>query len=412
MLDFNAFNGYDAFGEKMTEIEEFTENIPEEEPVEEQVRDSDSDIVETASKAGIFNNPKLLKIGVYLVTFLVIILIAWGVGSMIVNNTAAAPAPSATATPSEKIVSTPSNLSTPNFTTSGKQAGLVRLPEINTTQQAEVEERNEVTTYDVQQGDSIFGIADKFGLKPETVLWANRYILGDTPDGLGIGITLYILPEDGVYHRWEQGEGLNGVASFYGVDPDAIVNYPLNGLTPEEVGDYANPNIAPGTMLVVPGGTRPTVSWIIARDNPASGSAYLGPGACSGIIYGDVGTGSFTYPTTATWLSGYDWNPPVHNGLDFDGDYGSPIYAADSGVIVYSGWSDRGYGYLIVVDHDGGWQTFYAHLMEGTLLPCGVSVQKGQLIASMASTGNSTGPHLHFEMRLNGSAVNPWLYLN
>jgi len=394
----------------MTEIEEFTENNPEEEPVEEQVRDSDSDIVETASKAGIFNNPKLLRIGVYFVTFLVIILIAWGVGSMIVNNTAAAPAP--TSTPTEKIVSIPNNLSTPNFTTSGKQAGLVRLPEINTTQQAEVEARDEVITYDVQQGDSIFGIADKFGLKPETVLWANRYILGDTPDGLGIGITLYILPEDGVYHRWEQGEGLNGVASFYGVDPDVIVNYPLNDLTPEEVGDYANPNIAPGTMLVVPGGTRPTVSWIIARDNPASGSAYLGPGACSGIIYGDVGTGSFTYPTTATWLSGYDWNPPVHNGLDFDGDYGSPIYAADSGVIVYSGWSDRGYGYLIVVDHDGGWQTFYAHLMEGTLLPCGVSVQKGQLIASMASTGNSTGPHLHFEMRLNGSPVNPWQYLN
>jgi LysM repeat protein len=410
MLDFNAFNGYDAFGEKMAKIEEFTEKNPKEEAVDEQVRDSDSDIVETASKAGIFNNPKLLRIGVYLVTFLVIILIAWGVGSMIVNNTAAAPAPTSTST--EKIVSIPSNLSTPNFTTVGKQAGLIRLPEINTTQQAEVEKRDEVITYDVQQGDSIFGIADKFGLKPESVLWANRYILGDTPDGLGIGVTLYILPEDGVYHRWEQGEGLNGVASFYGVDPDVIVNYPLNNLTPEEVGDYANPNIEPGTMLVVPGGTRPTVSWIIARDNPASGSTYLGPGACSGIIYGDVGTGSFTYPTTATWLSGYDWNPPVHNGLDFDGDFGSPIYAADSGVIVYSGWSDRGYGYLIVVDHDGGWQTFYAHLMEGTLLPCGVSVQKGQLIASMASTGNSTGPHLHFEMRLNGSPVNPWLYLN
>ncbi|HAF47663.1 MAG TPA: hypothetical protein DCL08_00280 [Anaerolineaceae bacterium] len=410
MLDFNAFNGYDAFGEKMAKIEEFTEKNPKEEPIDEQVHDSDPDIIETASKEGIENNPKLLRIGVYLVTFLVVILIVWGVGSLIVNNTAAAPA--ATSTPTEKIIAIPSNLSTPNFTTVGKQAGLVRLPEINTTQQAEVEERDEVITYDVQQGDSIFGIADKFGLKPESVLWANRYILGDTPDGLGIGVTLYILPEDGVYHRWEQGEGLNGVASFYGVDPDVIVNYPLNDLTPEEVGDYANPNIAPGTMLVVPGGTRPTVSWIIARDNPASGSTYLGPGACSGIIYGDVGTGSFTYPTTATWLSGYDWNPPVHNGLDFDGDFGSPIYAADSGVIVYSGWSDRGYGYLIVVDHDGGWQTFYAHLMEGTLLPCGVSVQKGQLIASMASTGNSTGPHLHFEMRLNGSPVNPWPHLN
>ena len=365
------------------------------------------------SKKGIFNNPLLLRVGLFLVTFVVIVLIVWGVGSLIVNNTSAS-SPQPTTAPTKPVASLPENLPTPEFSTVGMQSGVVRNPELITTHQTvtEVEERDEVITYEVQQGDTIFGIADKFGLKPETVLWANRYTLGDTPDGLGVGVNLFILPEDGVYHRWEEGEGLNGVASFYGVDPNTIVNYPLNDLEPEVVGDYSNPNIEPGKMLVVPGGTRPTVSWIIARDNPASGSTYLGPGACSGIIYGDVGTGTFTYPTTATWLSGYDWNPPVHNGLDFDGDFGSPIYAADSGVIVYSGWSDRGYGYLIVVDHDGGWQTFYAHLMEGTLLPCGASVQKGQLIASMASTGNSTGPHLHFEMRLRGSAVNPWLYLN
>lgn len=371
---------------------------------------------EAKSNSVFFKNSRSLKTGLYIITFLVMVLGVWGVGSLIVNNTFASTQP--TETPTKPAATLPANMATPKFSTIGMQSGVVRNPEINTTQQVEVgveaavEDRDEVITYDVQQGDTIFGIADKFGLKPESVLWANRYILGDTPDGLGVGVTLFILPEDGVYHRWEAGEGLNGVASFYGVDPDVIVNYPLNDLNPEVVGDYSNPNIEPGKMLVVPGGTRPTVSWIIARDNPASGSTYLGPGACSGIIYGDVGTGTFTYPTTATWLSGYDWNPPVHNGLDFDGDYGSPIYAADSGVIVYSGWSDRGYGYLIVVDHDGGWQTFYAHLMEGTLLPCGASVQKGQLIASMASTGNSTGPHLHFEMRLNGSPVNPWLYLN
>ncbi len=367
---------------------------------------------ETEEKKGFLNNPQILRISLYIVTFIVIVLIIWGVGSLIVKNTSASPQP--TATPTTLTASLTDRLTTPTFSTLGKQDGVVRNPEVITTQQVEteIEERSQVITYDVQQGDTIFGIADKFGLKPETVLWSNRYTLGDTPDGLGIGVTLYILPEDGVYHRWEEGEGLNGVSSFYGVDPDVIVNYPLNELDPEIVGDYANPNIEPGKMLVVPGGTRPTVSWIIARENPASGSTYLGPGACSGIIYGDVGTGTFTFPTTATWLSGYDWNPPVHNGLDFDGDYGSPIYAADSGVIVYSGWSDRGYGYLIVVDHDQGWQTYYAHLMEGTLLPCGTSVQKGELIASMASTGNSTGPHLHFEMRYNGSPVNPWLYLN
>ncbi len=404
----------------MTEIEQHNhENLelPEEEEINQNdVSDApDVNSEDKGSNEGLFNNPRLLRVGLYLVTFVVIVLIVWGVGSLIVNNTAAS-SPQPTTTTTEPAASLPENLSTPKFSTLGMQRGVVRNPEVNTTQQVgpgvDVENRDEVITYEVQQGDTIFGIAEKFGLKPESVLWANRYILGDTPDGLGVGVTLFILPEDGVYHKWEEGEGLNGVSSFYGVDPDDIVNYPLNNLDPETVGDYSNPNIEPGKMLVVPGGTRPTVSWIIARDNPASGSTYLGPGACSGIIYGDVGTGTFTYPTTATWLSGYDWNPPVHNGLDFDGDFGSPIYAADSGVIVYSGWSDRGYGYLIVVDHDSGWQTFYAHLMEGTLLPCGASVQKGQLIASMGSTGRSTGPHLHFELRLNGSAVNPWLYLN
>jgi hypothetical protein len=355
----------------------------------------------------------ILRYAMYAITTIVLALMVWGIGSLIINGFAAPAEP--TPTPTETEISLPEDVPTPVYQTDHDSGGVVRMPEIRVTSMptsAPVEDREEVTTYVVESGDTIFGIADKFGLKPETVLWSNRYILGDTPDGLGVGLELVILPVDGVYHMWSEGEGLNGVSEFYGVDPDVIVEYPLNNLSKDTVGNYSNPNITPGTMLVVPGGTRPTVTWVVARDNPASGNSYLGPGACGGIIYGNVGTGSFTWPTTATWLSGYDYTPPVHNGLDFDGDFGSPIYASDSGVIVYSGWSDRGYGYLIVIDHDDGWQTFYAHLMEGTLLPCGSNVQKGQLIASMASTGNSTGPHLHFELRQNGYPVNPWLYLN
>ncbi len=359
-------------------------------------------------RTGFFNNPKVLRFGLYLIGFIAMVLIVWGVGSLIVNAGAGGPAPSppATMTPAQ-----PSSFTTPVFSTEESAPGVVRFPEMQITQVPEVADRYEVETYIVQPGDTIFGIGEKFGLKPETILWSNRYTLGDTPDGLRVGIELNILPVDGVYHQWSEGEGLNGVASFYEVEPETIINYPGNNLDPAQVGDFSNPNIEPGTMLVVPGGHRPTIAWVVPRDNPASGNSYLGPGACSGIIYGDVGTGTFTWPTTATWLSGYDYNPPVHNGLDFDGDFGSPIYAADSGVIVYSGWSDRGYGNLIVIDHDRGWQTFYAHLMDGTLLPCSSNVQKGDLIASMASTGNSTGPHLHFEMRLEGQPVNPWLFL-
>ncbi len=354
----------------------------------------------------------LLRTGLYALTVIVLVFIIWGVISLVENERVGTSQviPTATIEPT----SLPSSVKTPTFTTVGKRDGVLRQLEVEAPygSQSQDDNRTEILTYEVVAGDSIFGIAEKFGLKPETVLWSNRYTLGDTPDGIGVGIELVILPEDGVYHRWSEGEGLNGVAEFYGVDPDVIVNYPLNGLSPETVGNYSNPNIEPGTMLVVPGGTRPTVAWIVARDNPASGNTYLGPGACSGILYGAVGTGSFTWPTSVTWLSGYDWNPPVHNGLDFGGDFGSPIYASDSGVVVYSGWSNVGYGNLMVVDHDSGWQTFYAHLLDGSMLPCGTSVNKGQLIASMGSTGNSTGPHLHFEIRYNGYPVNPWDMLN
>jgi len=355
-------------------------------------------------------NPTILRIGIYATTFIAAILIMWGVGILIVNETQASP--ELTLTPNQPTIALPDDLSTPIFSAEEGSGGLVRQPEINTTLSPSVETRNEVLTYVVEKGDTIFGIADKFGLKPESVLWSNYYTLGDTPDGLSIGQELLIFPSDGTVYVWNEGDGLNGVSKFYGVMPEDIINYPGNNLEPDTIGDYANPNIEPGTMLFVPGGTRQVISWINARDEEASGNSYLGDGACTVSIYSQSGTGTFTWPTTATWLSGYDYTPPTHNGLDFDGDFGSPIYAADAGVIVYSGWSDRGYGNLIVVDHDRGFETYYAHLLDGTMLPCGTNVQKGQLIASMGSTGNSTGPHLHFELRLYGSPQNPWLYLN
>ena len=355
-------------------------------------------------------NPTILRIGIYATTFIAAILIMWGVGILIVNETQASP--ELTLTPNQPTIALPDDLSTPIFSAEEGSGGLVRQPEINTTLSPSVETRNEVLTYVVEKGDTIFGIADKFGLKPESVLWSNYYTLGDTPDGLSIGQELLIFPSDGTVYVWNEGDGLNGVSKFYGVTPEDIINYPGNNLEPDTIGDYANPNIEPGTMLFVPGGTRQVISWINARDEEASGNSYLGDGACTVSIYSQSGTGTFTWPTTATWLSGYDYTPPTHNGLDFDGDFGSPIYAADAGVIVYSGWSDRGYGNLIVVDHDRGFETYYAHLLDGTMLPCGTNVQKGQLIASMGSTGNSTGPHLHFELRLYGSPQNPWLYLN
>src|SRR5512141_372109 len=130
--------------------------------------------------------------------------------------------------------------------------GIPRLAQVHTTIPSRP--REDVEKYTVVQGDTIFGISEKFGLKPETVLWSNYYILLDDPHALKPGQELNILPVDGTYHEWQQGEGLNGVASYYGVKPEDIIDYPANNLDAATVGDFAHPNIKPGTWVVVPGG--------------------------------------------------------------------------------------------------------------------------------------------------------------
>ena len=274
--------------------------------------------------------------------------------------------------------------------------------------------RDKVIQYTVESGDSIFSIAEKFNLKPQTILWGNRYLLGDDPHFILPGQELNILPVDGVYHKWSAGEGLNGVASFYGVTPEEIINWPENELDPDEIGDYANPNIPPDKMLVIPGGEGVFTDWRtprISREEPAT-AKHLGPGACTGHYDGVTGSLTFLWPTVERYLSGYDYSPETnHYGIDIAGRLGNPIFAADHGVIVYAGWNDYGYGEMIVIDHGSGWQTLYAHLSQINV-GCGQEVFQGDTIGLMGSTGKSTGPHLHFEMRSDEyGRVNPWDFL-
>ncbi|HSO12797.1 MAG TPA: LysM peptidoglycan-binding domain-containing protein [Anaerolineales bacterium] len=169
--------------------------------------------------------------------------------------------------------------------------------------------RQEILKYTVLDGDSVFGIAEKFGLKPETILWGNYYVLLDNPHALKPGQELNILPVNGTYHEWQQGEGLNGVAQYYSVKPEDIINYPANGLDAATIGDYAHPNIPPGTWLIVPNGRREFVSWSaplgVTRENPAS-ARVLGEGACDPVSGGAVGYGTFIWPANKHYLSGFD----------------------------------------------------------------------------------------------------------
>lgn len=272
----------------------------------------------------------------------------------------------------------------------------------------------EMREYEVQAGDTLFGIAERFGLKPQSLMFGNYDILFDDPHRLSVGQKLRILPQDGALYTWTETDGLNGVAAFFRVRPEDIVDWPGNNLSRETVGDFSDPNIEPGTVLFVPNGVRDFQSWsvpIISRRDPAR-ARNIGPGSCGTIESGAVGGGTFIYPTNDRSISGYNYSPATnHNGLDFAGRMGHPIYASDGGVVVYAGWNDFGYGNMIVIDHGTGWQTLYAHL--STLnVGCGSSVRQGDVIGGMGSTGNSSGPHLHFElMSASGGKVNPFDYL-
>ena len=99
-----------------------------------------------------------------------------------------------------------------------------------------------------------------------------------------------------------------------------------------------------------------------------------------------------------------------HLAIDLAIGIGTPVVASDSGVVVFSGWTTVGYGNMVMIDHGNGFQTAYAHL-TAALVACGQSVAQGQIIGTGGSTGNSTGPHLHFEIRYMGGFVNPLSYL-
>jgi len=261
--------------------------------------------------------------------------------------------------------------------------------------------RFDVITYTVQEGDSVFGIAEKFNLKPATILWGNYNTLQDNVDYLKPGQVLNILPVDGTYYQWNTGDGLNGVAGYFDVKVDDILNWPGNHLDASTIGDLSNPNIPAGTWLMIPGGHREFITWTglrITRTDPAAARVY-GPGYCGTIPagVGYVGTGTFIWPTVQHYISGYVFSPETnHYGIDIGGAVGQPLFAADNGVIVYAGWNDHGYGYMVVIDHEH-WQSLYAHL-DALNVVCGQNVSQGDIIGWMGVTGNTSGPHLHFEL--------------
>jgi murein DD-endopeptidase MepM/ murein hydrolase activator NlpD len=271
----------------------------------------------------------------------------------------------------------------------------------------------QLNTYAVVAGDTLFGIALKFGLRPETILWSNYETLKDNPDLLSVGQKLTIPPENGLIVQVERGDTIEGLARRFGVPAERIVKEPLNGLRD------INQLLQIGQRIFVPGGERETVIWQIPKlvevRRSTSGVRVYRVGKCGEVAIPPLGSGNFLWPANRRYLSGYNFSS-VHPGIDIAGRLGEPIYASDAGTVIYAGYSLNaagrpvGYGQYVVLDHGNGYQTLYAHASQ-LFVRCGQQVQRGQVIAAIGSVGRSTGPHLHYEIRYLSQAVNPWALL-
>ncbi len=266
--------------------------------------------------------------------------------------------------------------------------------------------RTEPVTYIVQSGDSIHSIAKYFDLEPETVLWANYDLLNDNPNMLSIDMELVIPPADGILYTWKTYDTVEQVAGKYFVTPDKILTWPDNKI------DLTDPVIEAGSMVMIPDGWRENQQWLVPTVWAANSGAsrnISGPGACDVPDYLAYGTGGFVWPADNHFLSGNDyWSG--HLGIDIAAATGAPVYASDSGMVVYAGSIGGGYGNMVMIDHGNGYHTLYAHL-NSINTSCGSAIYQGSVLGYAGSTGNSTGPHLHFEIRYMGAFIDPWYVL-
>ncbi len=251
--------------------------------------------------------------------------------------------------------------------------------------------RDGIIEYEVRSGDTVSGVAAKFGVDADTIRWENGLA---SANAIKPGQKLRILPVSGVSHKVARGETIYSIAKKYNANPQAVVDFPFNTFMDNET--FA---LAVGQELIVPDGKKPNeVPW-----NPSLYVAQRTPNA--GAV---AGTGRFVWPIGGVITQRFVW---YHKGTDIAAGFGTPILAADAGRVVTAGWPDNtGYGNRVMIDHGNGFETLYGH-MARIDVTAGQTVNRGDRIGLEGSTGRSTGPHLHFEIRKGGVAVNPLDYL-
>lgn len=259
--------------------------------------------------------------------------------------------------------------------------------------------RNDLTTYTVQPGDTVTGIASQFGISPESILWANPK-LEDNPDFLSLGQVLNIPPVSGVLYTVQSGDTLQKVVNKFrgGQSADAMIQATVALDFNRSRHDLQAPDydITVGQFLMVPSGAKAETVRAPSTNSRSSVTTTV-----------PRGTTRFGWPVVGRITQNY-WSR--HRGLDIGSPPGTPIHAANAGTIAAAGWDTAGYGNMVLINHGNGYMTRYGHLSEIDV-QAGQAVQKGQVIGLVGSTGRSTGPHLHFEIIRGGQAQNPYGFL-
>lgn len=282
----------------------------------------------------------------------------------------------------------------------------------------------ETMEYELQEGDNIWDIAMKYGTTMEHILEINPQIEDETKMQIGDVIKLEVpdpilsittvtettfkelIPAEIQYVEFSDlykdetkvyREGNDGLKEIT-VDVTKVNGKEVSRtVTNEEI-------LKEAKIKVIAYGTKekPKVTQSTNSSNSSSG-ASSSVSSSSRFMHPLNGGGTISSTYGSRWGS-------FHYGLDFAASAGTPIYAAASGKVIYSGYNNGGYGKLIIIDHGNGYQTYYAHC-SSLYVNVGDYVSQGQNIAGVGTTGNSTGNHLHFEVRIDGTPVNPYGYV-
>jgi len=264
------------------------------------------------------------------------------------------------------------------------------------------------STYTVQTGDTVAAIAAQHGIQVETLLWNNPDLNSD-PDSISIGQQLLIPSRDGILYTVKLGDTLTDIAELYEVEVENVVGFISN-----EIGDVNS--VSEGALLLLPGAVPPPPPPPAATPEPIFAAGAPAPTDAGTIVTPDaVSVTGFAWPVYGP-ISEYYGAPrgagTYHQGLDIDQtfNYGGPIAAAAPGQVVLATSDGYGYGSYVVIRHDNGYETLYAH-MSAIYVSQGQYVSQGEAIGAIGCTGYCTGPHLHFEVRVNGATVDPLAYL-